>query len=137
MREAFITLDDLIQQDRTDTAAYEKFLEQAEALVKRMGLKNNGNHPSELNGNSAAIVLFNNLDSITATTFQCPKDDEAKASLALEIDLAIRQRAPAGWKSDAEGPRGIQVLNALFPIMSSDREATLAIFEIIKNQQGY
>jgi type I restriction enzyme R subunit len=130
-------LDDLIQQDRTDTAAYEKFLEQAEALVKRIGLKNTGSHPSELNGNSAAIVLFNNLDSITATTFQCPKDDEAKASLALEIDLAIRQRAPAGWKSDAEGPRGIQVLNALFPIMSSDREATLAIFEIIKNQQGY
>jgi type I restriction enzyme R subunit len=28
-------------------------------------------------------------------------------------------------------------LNALFPILDRDREATLAIFEIIKNQQGY
>jgi type I restriction enzyme R subunit len=33
--------------------------------------------------------------------------------------------------------REAQVLNALFPILGRDREATLAIFEIIKNQLGY
>ncbi len=49
----------------------------------------------------------------------------------------MKESAPAGWKSDTEGPKGIQVLNALFPIMSRDREATQAIFEIIKNQPGY
>ena len=130
-------LDDLIKQDRTDTAAYEKFLAQAEALVTRMGQKNTGSHPSVLNGHPGAIVLFNNLASIATTTFQCPTDEDAKASLALGIDLAMRERAPAGWKSDTEGPRGIQVMNALFPIMSRDRTATQAIFEIIKNQPGY
>ena len=130
-------LDDLIKQDRTDTAAYEKFLAQAEALVKHMGQKNTGNHPSVLNGHPGAIVLFNNLASIATTTFQCPTDEDAKASLALEIELAMREQAPAGWKSDTEGPRGIQVMNALFPIMSRDRTATQAIFEIIKNQPGY
>ena len=130
-------LDDLIKQDRTDSAEYEKFLAQAEALVKRMGHKNTGSHPSALNSHPAAIVLFNNLASIATTTFQCPTDDDAKASLAIEIDLAMRERAPAGWKSDTEGPKGIQVLNALFPIMSRDRSATQAIFEIIKNQSGY
>ena len=71
------------------------------------------------------------------TTFQCPTDEDEKAQLALEIDLAMREQAPAGWKSDVEGPRGIQVINALFPIMSRDRAATQAIFEIIKNQPGY
>ena len=29
------------------------------------------------------------------------------------------------------------VRDTLFPIMSRDRQATLAIFEIIKNQPGY
>jgi type I restriction enzyme R subunit len=29
------------------------------------------------------------------------------------------------------------VLNALFPILSRNRQATLAVFEIIKNQPGY
>jgi type I restriction enzyme R subunit len=29
------------------------------------------------------------------------------------------------------------VLNALFPIMDRDRKATLAVFDIIKNQPGY
>jgi type I restriction enzyme R subunit len=29
------------------------------------------------------------------------------------------------------------VLNALFPLMSRDRAATQAIFEIIKHQDGY
>ncbi|MSR55150.1 MAG: restriction endonuclease subunit R, partial [Gemmataceae bacterium] len=130
-------LDDLIKQDRTDTVEYEKFLAQAEALVKRMGQKNTGSHPSVLNGRPAAIVLFNNLASIPATTFKCPADEGEKAALALKIDLTMQEKAPAGWKSDIEGPRGIQVINALFPIMSRDRAATQAIFEIIKNQPGY
>lgn len=130
-------LDDLIKQDRTDTAAYEKFLAQAEALVKQMGQKNTSSHPSVLNGHPEAIVLFNNLASIAASTFQCPTDEDEKASLALKIDLTMQERAPAGWKSDVEGPRGIEVMNALFPIMSRDRAATQAIFEIIKNQPGY
>ena len=46
-----------------------------------------------------------------------------------------REQAPAGWKGD--DTREKQVLNALFPIMSRDRQATQAIFEIIKQQPGY
>lgn len=45
------------------------------------------------------------------------------------------EKAPAGWKGD--DTREKQVLNALFPIMSRDRQATQAIFEIIKNQPSY
>jgi type I restriction enzyme R subunit len=128
-------LEDLIKQSRDDTAAYEKFLLQAEALVKKMATKNMGSHPHALHGYPEAIVLFNNLASIAATSFQCPVDDDAKAKLALDIDLAMREQAPAGWKGD--DTREKQVLNALFPIMSRDRTATQAIFEIIKSQPGY
>lgn len=129
-------LDDLIKQSRDDTAAYEKFLENAEALVRRLATKQpTAGIPAVLHGKPEAIRLFNNLASIAATTFQCPSDSDQKAALALELDAAMRERAPAGWKGD--DTREKQVLNALFPIMSRDRTATQAIFEIIKNQGGY
>jgi type I restriction enzyme R subunit len=131
-------LADLIKQKRDDTESYEKFLKNAEELVKRLARKQpTAGIPAILHGKSEAIHLFNNLASIPATTFQCPADENQKAALALEIDLAMRERAPAGWKSDIDGPRGIQVMNALYPIMSRDRTATKAIFEIVKNQGGY
>lgn len=128
-------LEDLIKQSRADAAAYEDFLKKAENLVKRMAQTNTGGHPAVLNGHAGAIVLFNNLASIPVETFQCPADADTKARLALELDQAMREHAPAGWKGD--DTREKQVLNALFPILSRDRQATLAIFEIIKNQPAY
>jgi type I restriction enzyme, R subunit len=128
-------LEDLIQQRRANAVAYEQFLKNAEALVRRMAERGKGNHPDELDSHPGAIVLFNNLASIPATTFQCPADESAKARIALELDRAMRELAPAGWKGD--DTREKQVLNALFPIMGTDRDATRAIFEIIKQQRGY
>jgi type I restriction enzyme R subunit len=129
-------LDDLIKQSRTDTAAYEEFLRKAEALVRQInGRGPEAGVPAMLHGNHEATVLFNNLGSIPVTSFCYPTADEEKAALALKIDLAVRERAPAGWYGDQA--REAQVLNALFPILDRDREATLALFEIIKNQQGY
>jgi type I restriction enzyme R subunit len=128
-------LEDLIQQNRDDAAAYEQFLKDAEDLVNRLARKNSGNHPVVLNAHPGAIALFNNLAAIPATTFQCPAEDDAKAKIALALDQAMREHAPAGWKGDET--RGKQVLNALFPIMGRDRDATRAIFEIIKQQAGY
>ena len=129
-------LDDLIKQNRADAAAYEVFLKKAEELVKRMAKKDViAGVPAVLHGKPEAIVLFNNIASIPAASFQCPVDDGERAKLALDIDLAMREKAPAGWKGD--DTREKQVLNALFPIMARDRQATQAIFEIIKNQPGY
>ncbi|HUZ96769.1 MAG TPA: type I restriction endonuclease subunit R [Edaphobacter sp.] len=128
-------LEDLIKQSRADAVAYEAFLKRAEDLVKCLAQKGGGDHPAILNGLASAIVLFNNLASIPATTFQCPADDQAKAKLAVDIDLTMRENAPAGWRGD--DTREKQVLNALFPLMSRDRQATQAIFDIIKNQPDY
>lgn len=129
-------LDELIKQSREDTAAYEQFLKNAEELVKKLANKQStGGVPAALHGKPEATVLFNNLATIAAKTFVCPTDDNERAALALELDRAMHERAPADWKGD--DTREKQVLNALFPIMSKDRTATQAIFDIIKNQGGY
>ena len=53
----------------------------------------------------------------------------------MKIDKAIKDNAPSGWRGDQV--RESQVLNFLFPILEKDREATMALFEIIKNQDAY
>ena len=129
-------LDDLIQQKRNDTQSYEQFLKDAEALAQQLGRKQpTANIPAVLHGKTGAIVLFNNLATIPATTFQCPENPDEKATIALALDQAIHTHAPADWKGDEI--REKQVLNAIFPIMFRDRAATQAIFEIIKNQSAY
>ena len=134
--EMSMLLNDLIRQSRADAAAYEAFLRNAEELVRHLARKGPAaSVPAVLHGKPEAIVLFNNLANLHAMTFQCPADDDGKAQLALEIDRAMRERAPAGWKGD--DTREKQVLNALYPIMTRDRQATQSIFEIIKNQPGY
>ena len=131
-------LDDLIKQKRDDTESYEQFLRNAEALINRLSKKEpDPDIPVALHDNAEAIVLFNNFSNIQGSTFHCPDNDEEKTALVLEIDRVMREQAPAGWKGDDDDPRAKQVLNALYPIMSRDRKATLAIFAIIKNQSGY
>ena len=129
-------IDDLIRQSRADTAAYEEFVRKADALVKRLANRQpEAGIPASLHGEHEASVLFNHLGSIAASSFKCPPSAADKAALALRIDDAVREHAPAGWKGDQT--REAQVLNALAPLLDSDREATLALFEIIKNQPGY
>ena len=129
-------LEDLIRQSREDAKAYEEFLRNAEDLIKRLAARTPGDGlPAALHGNREASVIFNNVATIPASGFVCPADDTDKANLALEIDRTVREHAPAGWKGDAVRER--EVKNVLFPLFNRDREATLAMFEIIKNQQGY
>ncbi|MBE0547873.1 MAG: type I restriction endonuclease subunit R [Rubrivivax sp.] len=129
-------LDDLIVQSRTEAEAYEEFLRKAEELVRKLAEKQpDQGVPTALHGNPEATVLYNNLDSIPATSFRYPSVDEDRATLALRLDLVVRERAPAGWKGDETRERTVQ--NAIYPLLDRDREATQALFDIIKNQPGY
>lgn len=137
-------LDDLIKQSRDDAASYEEFLKKAEALIQKLAGKggNTQDAPYRLHGKPEANILFNNLEPILAgipSTDDEVRDEaseiEHRVDIALELDQAMREQAPAGWLGD--DTREKQVLNALFPIMKRDRQATSAIFEIIKNQPGY
>lgn len=136
-------LDDLIAQNRADTAAYEEFLRKAEALVKRLATKDpQPGLPAALHGKPEATVIYNNLRRIlalgvvpSAVAEPDPAQEEKRLALALEIDRTMREHAPAGWKGDQA--REAQVLNALFPLLDRNREATMALFELVKHQPGY
>jgi type I restriction enzyme, R subunit len=137
-------LDDLIKQSRADAAAYEEFLRKAEALAKRLVAKQpEEDVPVMLHGNREAVVIFRNLPQILAVghgTADVAAESQAEygnrlARLALEIDRVMREQAPAGWKGDHA--RESQVLNALFPLLDRNGEATRALFELVKNQPGY
>jgi type I restriction enzyme R subunit len=135
-----LLLDDLIKQKRDDTASYEEFLRKAEAIARQLarGEPDEG-VPSILHGNREAIVLFNNLGDILTPRNEVreprPDASQKQAELALALDGAMREQAQTNWRGDPA--REAQVRNALFPLMNRDRAATLAIFDIIKNQPGY
>ena len=59
---------------------------------------------------------------------------DERVRLALEIDRVMRERAPAGWKGDQA--REAQVLNALFPLLDRNREATLALVRTHQEPAG-
>ena len=137
-------LTDLIKQSRADAAAYEEFLRKAEALVKRLAAKQpDEDVPAALHGKGQATVIYNNLPRILAAGTgvaaeaeeALPEHEDWRVRLALEIDQVMRERAPAGWKGDQA--REAQVLNALYPLLHRDREATLELFELIKNHPEY
>ena len=137
-------LDDLIRQARTEAADYEKFLKNAEDLVRKLAAKTPADDvPTVLHGNREAIVLYNNLPAILAKRDAArvanddPDEMNIRAALALKIDRVVRERAPAGWKEDTEGPRGKEVRNALATVLGKDREVVLAMFEVIRHQPGY
>ena len=128
-------LDDLIKQGRESADAYQKWLQQAEALAKRIVEKSDGEYPGALANRAEAITIYRNLAELPSKEFQCPTEPDAKAHLALEIDKAMRENAPAGWKGDEPKERIVQ--NFLHKLLSRDKAATFALFEIIKNQSGY
>lgn len=137
-------LDDLIKLSRAGTEAYEEFLRAAEAMVKRLARQEpEAGVPAALHGKPEVAVIYNNLPrilmaaSLGGSGVAEPRTEygDEFVTLALEIDLVMRERAPAGWKGDQA--REAQVLNALFPLLDRNRAATLALFELVKNQPGY
>ena len=133
-------LEDLIKQSREDAASYEEFLRKATAIVTRLAAKQSDEDVlTALHGRREAMVIYNNLSEILAAgdprADRVAESGDERLRLALEIDRVMREHAPAGWKGDQA--REAQVLNALFPLVDRDREATRALFELVKNQPGY
>lgn len=138
-------LDDLIQQSREGTEAYEKFLRDAEALVKKLHEQQpDSDEPSVLRGNASALVIYRNLPDIISddtlseeNVVREPAADygDRLALLALKIDRIMCEEAPASWRGDEAKERIVQ--NFLHPLTGRDRKATLRLFDLLKNQPGY
>jgi type I restriction enzyme R subunit len=136
-------LDDLIMQKRDDTEAYEEFLRNAEVLVKNLAKgQSNVALPKALKGNREATVLYNNLINIMQADVEelqvaepRPEYGDERAQMALRLDIAIKAQAPAGWRGDQV--KESVVLNTIHRTLGKGREATMAVFDIVKNQAGY
>ena len=140
-------LQDLIKQKRDDTQAYEAFLRHAEKLVKKLDTGVHDAHlPPELQGKREAAVLYNNLPDILAPkkpvpTVEMPTMDfdqkrlQLALKLALQLDAAIKAGAPSGFRGDETRERMVQ--NIIHETLGQTKEATRAVFEIVKNQPGY
>ena len=139
-------LDDLIKQSRESTEAYEAFLRNAEALAKKLHEnQHDSDEPPILRGKTAALVIYRNLPDIIPV--DPPIDDgrvvdepeaeygEPFASLALKIDRLMLDEAPAGWRGDEAKERIVQTF--LHPLTGRSREATLKLFDLLKNQPAY
>ena len=137
-------LDELIKQSHADAKSYEQFLKQAEALAKKLAAHASGGEqaPEALQGKPEAVVIYRNLPDILAKTpdaahvGQDPNPHISELiSKAIQIDTAMREFVPAGWKGD--GIKERLVRRALLPLVDGDREAMLRLFELVKNQPGY
>ena len=136
--EAMSTLlDDLIRQRVEGTLLYEDFLREAEDLITRLAQgRGDQGVPASLHGRREATILYSHLPDLpTQGKFTCPPDDEGRARLALDLDGAVRDHAPADWRGDETRERQIQ--NALYPLLDRDRDATRALFELLKHQDAY
>ncbi|KJH67492.1 restriction endonuclease subunit R [Chromobacterium violaceum] len=136
-------LEDLIRQKRDETESYEQFLLNAEALAKKLAKgQPDAGVPAALHGNREATVLYNNLADILAKSVDplvvaepASEYGDERLQLALALDSAIKEQAPAGWKGDEVKERVVQ--NIIHKTLGKGRDATLAVFEIVKNQPGY
>ncbi|MFN8467937.1 MAG: type I restriction endonuclease subunit R [Caldilineaceae bacterium] len=138
-------LDDLIKQQHDDAESYGAFLSQAEAVIKQLARgQSDAGIPTELLGNREATVIYNNLPDIMALLPPATMTELSESgvgygnerlSLALTIDRVMREDAPAAWRGD--DTREKQVQNALYRVMYRNRDATMALFELIRNQPGY
>ena len=139
-------LDDLIQQSREGTEAYEAFLSKAEDILKKHRAKQHDiDEPAMLHGNAGALVIYRNLPDIISSDVLpdaggVVKEPQAEygdllALLALKIDRVMRDEAPAGWRGDEAKERIVQ--NFLHPLTGRNREATLKLFDLLRNQPNY
>lgn len=139
-------LDDLIQQSREGTEAYEAFLSKAEDILKKHRAKQHDiDEPAMLHGNAGALVIYRNLPDIMSSDVlpdACGVVKELQAEygdplalLALQIDRLMRDEAPAGWRGDEAKERIVQ--NFLHPLTGRNREATLKLFDLLRNQPVY
>lgn len=121
-------LADLIAQSRESAEEYKEFMRKAQELMKQLaGEQSEADIPAPLLGNKEAAVIHNNLP-------EKYRGDE-RVKLALDIDRAMRENAPANWREHAPSKRAVKRL--LLPLLGGDQGATLALFDIITRQPGY
>lgn len=112
-------LTDLIRQRRDEAIEYAEYLERIAALVRDAKAGHGVVYPETI-ASPGRKALYDNLEG-----------DEA---LALQVDRAVRETAPFGWRGSAMKER--KVRRCLEQVLD-DADTVERIFEILKNQHEY
>lgn len=112
-------LTDLIRQRRDEAIAYAEYLERIAALVRDAKAGHGNEYPGTIDS-AGRKALYDNLGG-----------DE---TMALEVDKAVRETAPFGWRGNAMKER--RVRRCLEQVLE-DPETVERILEILKNQSEY
>ena len=112
-------LDQLLADLRQQRISYREYLDKIAELSKQVITGKDESLPTSLN-TAGLRAIYHNLG-----------DDEA---LALRVDGAIKGSRPDGWRGNTAKERRVQ--QTIFAILQ-DKEQTLKLFEIVKQQAEY
>ena len=112
-------LDQLLADLRQQRISYREYLDEIAQLSKQVTTGKDESLPTSLN-TAGLRAIYHNLG-----------DDEA---LALRVDGAIKGSRPDEWRGNTARERRVQ--QAIFAILQ-DKEQTLKLFEIVKQQAEY
>ena len=132
-------LDEIIAQRKAKALEYEAYLKQIAELINSVESGQPDDTPEDLD-TKGKRALYNNLKAILIDTkvsdkpLEYGKEKDAALELALEIDTAVKQSRPDGW-------RGIQareliVKQALYKVLGNENDVE-RIFPIIVKQEEY
>lgn len=112
-------LDEIIKARKAKAVEYEDYLKQIADLITDMAQGKGDAAPATLN-TPGKRALFNNLGE--------------NEELALEVDAAVKENRPDGWRGVEPKERAIK--SAIYAILGSEDEVE-RIFTIIKAQSEY
>ncbi|MEP0451790.1 MAG: type I restriction endonuclease subunit R, partial [Roseibium sp.] len=112
-------LTDLVRKRREEAIEYAEYLERIAALVRDAKAGHGGDYPCSIK-TVGQKALFDNLDG--------------NETLTLEVDQAVRDTAPFGWRGNKMRER--KVRRCLEHVLD-DPDAVEGIYEVLKNQSEY
>jgi type I restriction enzyme R subunit len=124
-------LDEIIAARKAKAIEYEEYLKRIAELAKRVGAGHADDIPDELKRSPALRALYNNLKTSAATN---TVGADPALTLAVELDEAIKQARPDGWR-DVHA-RELVIKAAMYHVLKSEEEVE-RLFPIVKAQREY
>jgi type I restriction enzyme, R subunit len=137
-------LDEIIAARKAKAIEYEDYLKRIAALAKQVEAGQAEDTPEQLKSSPALRALYNNLkrnggtparaDRVAETPGEYAVSADPALELALNIDIAVKQVRPDGWRGVQAREQVIKA--ALYEILQDEAEVE-RIFLIIKAQGEY
>lgn len=132
-------LDEIIAQRKAKALEYEAYLKKIAELVSSVESGQPDDTPKDLD-TKGKRALYNNLKAIlidskvTDKPLEYGEEKDTALELALEIDTAVKQSRPDGWRGVQA--RELIVKQALYKVLGNENDVE-RIFPIIVKQEEY